>query len=76
MIFIKEAKNGTDKIIGDTLRANPENLVPNLKEAKKKLTNGTHAFTFVILYYLLLFKITFHVVYFRLKNSTNCFYME
>jgi len=49
--FTQDAKNGTEKVIGDTLRANPDNLVPNVKEAKKKLMNGTYAFTFVIFDY-------------------------
>ena len=39
--------NGTDKLIGDSLRAHPENLFSTLQEAKLKLMKGNYALTYV-----------------------------
>ena len=44
----KTATNGTEKMIGDSLRTQPGNIVSSPKEAKKKLmANSFYAFTFV-----------------------------
>ena len=47
---IKSATNGTYKLIGDTLRANPENLLYSFKqdEVKAKLVTGRHVIIHVI----------------------------
>ena len=47
--FIKSATSGPEKVIGDSLRANPENLIQNLKQVKDKLITGRYVFTYVIL---------------------------
>jgi hypothetical protein len=36
-------------MIGDSLRANPENRIANLGQVKEKLIKGTYAFTYVSL---------------------------
>lgn len=56
LISIKRATNGAEKIIGDSLRANPENLIANLGQVKQKLVKGTYAFTYVIILDKLTFK--------------------
>ena len=39
-------------MIGDSLRANPENFVSNLKQAKEKVKTGHYAYAFVKVYAL------------------------
>ena len=48
LIFIKSATSGAEKIIGDSLRANPGNSFSTLVEAKQKLVTGSYALIFVI----------------------------
>ncbi len=43
----KAAASGTEKVIGDSLRANPDNLIQNLKQVKDKLATGRYVFAFV-----------------------------
>lgn len=48
----QSASNGVEKLIGDTLRENPDNLFSNLGEAKKKLMDGKHALAYVRIFNL------------------------
>ena len=47
--LIQNAESGPEKIIGDSLRANPDNLVPNLQNVKEMLLTGNYAFAFVFI---------------------------
>ena len=40
-------------MLGDMLRNNPDNMINNLGEAKKKLMDGKHAFTFVRFFFII-----------------------
>ena len=44
---MKGATSGVEKIIGDSLRANPGNSFSTLIEAKQKLVNGSYALIYV-----------------------------
>ena len=43
----QNAKSGPAKILGDSLRAHPNNIFPDLDDAKKKIMTGLYAFPFV-----------------------------
>ena len=43
----QNAANGSEKLIGDSLRANPDNLITSLKDLDKRMMTGCCAFTFV-----------------------------
>ena len=43
----QNATYGPEKLIGDTLRENPDNLISHLQEVKAKLTTGKYAFAYV-----------------------------
>lgn len=43
----QKATSGPEKLIGDTLRENPSNLIANLRNVKEKLLTGNYAFTYV-----------------------------
>ena len=45
---LKNATTGHEKIIGDSLRANPDSLVNNVPEAVEKLKTGSYAFSYVL----------------------------
>ena len=47
IVLKQAATNGTEKLIGDSLRANPSNLIANLGEVKPKLMTGHYAFSYV-----------------------------
>ena len=55
-------------MIGDSLRANPSNLISTLGEAKAKLMTGKYAFTFVIFRTIL-----FRLLSIYLQLSDFCF---
>ena len=44
------ASSGVEKMIGDSLRANPENSFSTMAEAKKKLSTGYYALIYVIFF--------------------------
>ena len=46
----KAATSGPEKVIGDSLRNNPDNLITNLGEVKAKLITGRYAFSYVSSY--------------------------
>ena len=47
IVLKQAATKGTEKLIGDSLRANPSNLIANLGEVKPKLMIGHYAFSYV-----------------------------
>jgi len=44
---IKNAKGGPEKKLGDSLRANPGNMISSLKQIQPKLMTGSFAFPWV-----------------------------
>ena len=52
------AINETEKLIGDSLRAHPENLFANIQEVKPKLMTGHYAFAYVFIH-LTAFNVTY-----------------
>ena len=60
-LCIQNASNGYEKVIGDSLRANPKNLVSNFKQVKEKLATGHYAFPFVSrTYWINIIKLSFN----------------
>ena len=46
-IILKNATEGRDKIIGDSFRKEPSNLISTIDEAETKLMTGQYAFVYV-----------------------------
>ena len=44
---MQNATSGFEKVLGDSLRANPDSFVKNLMEAKTKLLTGHYAYPHV-----------------------------
>ena len=67
MNCLQEAKSGTPKVLGDTLRNNPQNVVANLNESMRMFLTKRHALFGVRFIHFHMFSSSYHCS----KNHQN-----